>query len=87
MRSGISVARQMGISWVGRRAQYALERKLHLLRWRFPTSTWDQQPLSKFVRENVPVESVPYATFRRSYAGKFFFQELPTAAQVRFGFM
>jgi len=73
----------MGMSWVGQRAQYALERKLHLLRRRLPISTWDQQPLCKFVRENVPAESAPYATFRHSHAGTFFFDHLPTAARIR----
>lgn len=82
MRSGVSLAREMGVSWIGRRAEYAIQEKFHILRRRLPVSSWSEQSLGKFVRADIPSDPAAYTDWRQTHAGKFFFHQPPTPAQL-----
>lgn len=77
---GISLLRHMGPRWVGARACYAAQNKLGLLRRRLPIESWDSRPLKSHLRRDVPPDFSEYVRWRQAGAGKFFFDQLPSAS-------
>lgn len=62
-----------GWDWLAFRATYELQRRVGLIEHRFPVRLWDEEPLSKWLRPDVPAGPAEYALYRSERPVPFFF--------------
>src|SRR5215472_12010652 len=77
----------MGMRWVSYRLWYALQKKTGYLRWRSPAQSWQEVPLSRYLRSCIPDEPRDYASWRNSQLRPFFFEsghDVAIALRARF---
>jgi hypothetical protein len=74
------VLRTSGVGWVAYRLKHSAQHKLGVLARGLPVSTWDAQPLRKFLRRDVPSSSKEYAEWREQHGGRLF---SPSLSDVR----
>ena len=73
----ISLAQDMGLRWVATRVYQLARRRLNVIQRRLPVESWDRHALADWLRIGIPADPVRYVEWRRTGAGKFFFDELP----------
>ena len=71
--------RYFGPKWLMYRAYHAARLKSGLLRWQLPPTTWDEQPLAKFLTNPLCADPGRYAERRRTSSPRFFFEPTATA--------
>ena len=75
--NAIRIVRQMGPEWAWFRLRYACRLKFGSLRRSLPQSAWTDQPLSVWLRPDVPSAAAAYAEWRRQHSPRFFFANIP----------
>ncbi len=79
--------RGLGLRWVLSRLWYATQKKAGYFHWRTPAQAWENVPLSKWLRNDVPSEPRAYVVWRESQPVSFFFRsttELTSVLRSRF---
>ena len=76
--NAIRIVRQMGPEWAWFRLRYACRLKFGALCRSLPQSAWTDQPLSVWLRPDVPSGNADYAEWRRKHSPGFFFTDVPT---------
>ena len=69
-----------GPQWLMYRAWYAARLKSGLVRFQSPASTWESQPLSRFLNNKLLANPDQYADYRKESAPRFFFDPNAAAA-------
>jgi hypothetical protein len=65
--------RTQGPGWLAFRVGHALRLRSGLLRHQLPATSWDEQPLTEFLRDPALARPEAYLTYRRGHAPPFFF--------------
>ena len=69
----LNLLRHFGPGWVMFRLGYALRKRSGALRRTLPTTSWDEQPLERFVSDDRLAEPDEYESYRRDVDRRFFF--------------
>jgi len=72
--------RHLGPGWLLFRAGHACATRLGWLRARLPATSWDEQPLSRFLSHSALAEPHAYLEYRRQSAPRFLFRSADRAA-------
>ena len=72
-----SLRRRFGLGWLLSRLGYALRMRTGILRLQIPSYRWQDAPLRRWLRSDVPAEPSAYASWRAANAPAFVFDELP----------
>jgi hypothetical protein len=73
VRNALEIGKAFGPAWLAYRLGYALRLRTGLLRYQLPTTSWEAQPLSTFLRDPALAEPQRYFAARREHRPRFFF--------------
>ncbi len=74
LQATAQAARELGIGPLARYARYQLKLRSGWIRARTPVTSWDEQPVSAWLRPGIPSDPEAYAAYRKSLtAPRFFF--------------
>ena len=65
--------RYLGPQWLMYRAWHAMRLKSGLVRFQLPATTWEEQPLARFLADRSLADPQRYADYRQNSAPRFFF--------------
>ncbi len=76
LRTLASLYRELGPRWSAFRLAYAFRLRTGLIRLQTPQYAWDDRPLKHWLHPSIPSDSDSYATWRKTNAPKFFFDNV-----------
>jgi len=75
MQNALYLIPRMGLNWLLFRCSYELQRRMGMLKHRFPAYSWDALSLSHWVKRGIPTAPNAYLAYRqRENSMRFFFE-------------